>query len=230
MDYQTRRFYRVQSEHSNTLYSEVEGFEARAHYMMPDSFYINKQMIQKHLRCQPMSALLSPFISLFDNQPEAINRASFLWNQGHRQVFVAEIHAPLLPDTVIIEPDANNNYVVARLPIWQTQERDTFIPMSSLQTALHVDTGMNTESEWLALDYIPRHLIKEIYVPDALVRFRPQSMLMMGVAPVVAPVAVTIPRPVRQPLPPVPQRMPRLRWMGTSVHPSRGRRPPSAFM
>ncbi|KAL9585895.1 MAG: hypothetical protein Q9212_001252 [Teloschistes hypoglaucus] len=207
MDYQTRRFYRVQSEHSHTLYNEVDGFEARAHYMMPDSFYINKQMIQKHLGYQPIGRCPSPYISLFDNQ---------------------QIHAPLRPDTVIIEPDPNNDYTMTQLLIWHTQERDTFIPMSSLRTSLHVDTGISTESEWLALDYIPRHLINEIYVPDALGQFRPRSMLMIGVAPV----AVTISRPpVRQPLPPVVQRMPRLRWMATGVHPPRGRRPPpSAFM
>ncbi|KAI4203874.1 MAG: hypothetical protein LQ350_001496 [Teloschistes chrysophthalmus] len=174
-----------------------------------------------------MGHCLSPFISLFDNQPEAINRASFLWSQGHREIFIAEIHAPVLPDTVIIQPDSNNNYTMTQLPIWHTPERDTFIPMSSLRSALHVDTGINTESEWLALDYIPRHLINEIYVPDALGRFRPRSMLMMGVAPVAG--TITQPIIVRQPLPPVTQRMPRLRWMSTGVLPSRAR-PPMGFM
>ncbi|KAI4258161.1 MAG: hypothetical protein LQ352_001318 [Teloschistes flavicans] len=181
-----------------------------------------------------MGPRLSPFISLFDNQLEAINRAQFLRNQGYQQVFVAEIHARLQPDTVTIEVGDQTNTIVD-LPIWHTQQRDIFIPMSSLTTALHVELDINTESEWLALDYIPRNLIKEIYVPDALGEFRLRSMMMMGVVPI----AATIPRPMQQPLPQIlprgvgergaeMRRGSRLQWMESAAH--RGRGPPSRLM
>lgn len=67
MEPSRKAFYRVQHEESNTLYNVDEGFEARAHYMMADCFYINKQKVEAHFGTDEELLQLSPFISVFDN-------------------------------------------------------------------------------------------------------------------------------------------------------------------
>lgn len=61
------RLYRVHSASSFTVYDEQHGFEARGHYLMDPSHWINKGRFESHLRWEDRPLEPTPFISLFDN-------------------------------------------------------------------------------------------------------------------------------------------------------------------
>jgi hypothetical protein len=68
-----KRFYRVQSDRSFTLYDATDGFKAQGHYHMGNSHWINKGKFQRHLDWSDRSDEPTPFISLFDNWRECSN-------------------------------------------------------------------------------------------------------------------------------------------------------------
>ena len=60
-------FYRVQHRDSYTYYDPQTGFEARGHYKMDPSHYINGLKVKAHLNWADRSDEPTPFISVFDN-------------------------------------------------------------------------------------------------------------------------------------------------------------------
>ncbi|KAL8688838.1 MAG: hypothetical protein Q9218_005348 [Villophora microphyllina] len=224
-------FFRVQFEHSGTLYTVDEGFEAQGHYMMGNCDYIDKAMIEEHLTCQTMIQRRSPFISVFDSENDALKRASFHLAQGFQEVFIAEIDTSSL-ELHSVEIEFADKTV--QLPLWQTSEHDTFIAVSQLrhEKAYDIDLTIGGDSEWLALDYIPKSLIREVYRPDAAGNFWSQSEVRINpVSVIVTPPPPPPPQLMPPPSLPVRQRVrrgagkgPRLQWMETFVHPGRGPR------
>ncbi|KAL8704047.1 MAG: hypothetical protein Q9201_002785 [Fulgogasparrea decipioides] len=179
MDGLHKTFYRVQHGDSCVLYDAQTGFEARSHYMMTDCYYINKRTIEAHL--DPKNVLtphMSPYISVFDDYSEssnlvevsglrlandvvddALEQARSHCRQGCKEVIIAEIDASALRLDVldIIFPNQT-----VKVPVWQTAERDSFFSVPDLRSAFKVDISLGQESEWLALDFIPKHLITNV--------------------------------------------------------------------
>lgn len=60
-------FYRVQHQGSYTYYHPHTGFEARGHYKMDPSHYINGSKVRSHLKWADRPIEPTPFISVFDN-------------------------------------------------------------------------------------------------------------------------------------------------------------------
>ena len=67
MDDLPAALYRVQHDKSYTHYDSVNGFSSKGHYLMANSFWLNKQNLESHLRWEARPIEPTPFISAFDN-------------------------------------------------------------------------------------------------------------------------------------------------------------------
>ena len=63
-------FYRAQSDKSYTYYEDGYGFEAKGHYLMDLSHWLNKGKLERHLDWHDRSSEPTPFISVFDDRSE----------------------------------------------------------------------------------------------------------------------------------------------------------------
>ncbi|KAL8732549.1 MAG: hypothetical protein Q9181_003920 [Wetmoreana brouardii] len=180
MDRLHETFYRVQHGDSYVTYDAENGFEAGSHYMEePNCYYINKQTIETHLSPKTvLAAKLSPYISVFDDYSEsndlveisglrlandvvddALEHARSHCRQGCKEVIIAEIDTSALRLNVL---DIEFPNQTVQVPMWQTTERDSFLSILDLRSVFEIDVSLGQESEWLALDYIPKHLITNI--------------------------------------------------------------------
>ncbi|KAF2106910.1 hypothetical protein BDV96DRAFT_310010 [Lophiotrema nucula] len=91
---------------------------------------------------------------------DALKRAQLLIKNGFQDVFVAKITpSALRPVNLTIHFDNE----AVQLPVWQTKEKDTFIPTSSIRRHLRVNHAISQLSEWFAVEDIPRSMITMIY-------------------------------------------------------------------
>ncbi|KAI4283520.1 MAG: hypothetical protein L6R38_002101 [Xanthoria sp. 2 TBL-2021] len=149
-------FYRVQHQGSYTYYHPHTGFEARGHYKMDPSHYINGSKVRSHLKWADRPIEPTPFISVFDNYEDADHRARFHIQRGDHNVFIAAINAESLRPLLF---NLNTADGPVDLQIWQTPGYDTFISILDLKSALRLEPWMGQASEWLAVDDIPSELI-----------------------------------------------------------------------
>ncbi|CAJ2501062.1 Uu.00g039150.m01.CDS01 [Anthostomella pinea] len=159
----TQRFYRVQSGWSFTCYSEEHEFQARGHYCMDYSHWLNRGKFERHLDWDDRSREPSPFISVYDSWQEAQTRARVLTQRRHPDVFIAEILLSSPQEKIL---DVGFSDLTVHLPTLQQVRDDTggpattFVSISAVRKYLRVGhTGDTRASEWFALDSVPNDLI-----------------------------------------------------------------------
>ncbi|OGM48684.1 hypothetical protein ABOM_001966 [Aspergillus bombycis] len=140
-----------------TALGKALNLEARGHYHMSLSHWLNRAKIEEHLDWHRCLIQPSPFISVFNNEHDANRRAQYHVDRGCSGVFVAEI------DTSFLEPvtlQINFAHETVQLPVWKNYENTTFISTQAVRRHLGVSHSVSQLSEWFALEYIPASMIR----------------------------------------------------------------------
>ncbi|KAK1828260.1 hypothetical protein QBC39DRAFT_359897 [Podospora conica] len=133
-------FYRVQHQRSFTIHNET-GFESKGHYYMPLSFWVNHTKLEKHLDWSDSSIEPSPFISVFDNEDNALARAKFHQKQKRKKIFIAQISAQSLTPTVLEIEFADET---VHLPAWENRGIGAlFISTADVRRYLRVQVAIS---------------------------------------------------------------------------------------
>ncbi|KAI1258881.1 hypothetical protein F5Y18DRAFT_433900 [Xylariaceae sp. FL1019] len=145
-------FFRVQHDRSFTLWSDVAGFESRAHYLMDYSYWITPKL-NLHLCWENRSSEPTPFISVFDNEADAYSRALFHAKRKDRNVFIAKITVPKLEATFLLIRFQEGT---VQLPAWEDRSSGcVFLSTADVRKHLKIPQAISQLSEWFALDEIP---------------------------------------------------------------------------
>jgi hypothetical protein len=99
-------------------------------------------------------------VKLADLLDDARRRAILHANLHHRDVFIARIDAAFLRQAILMIEFSDQ---IVPLPIWQTEDHDTFISTQDVRECLRVDHRISQLSEWFALNEIPNSLITDIW-------------------------------------------------------------------
>ncbi|KAJ3566824.1 hypothetical protein NPX13_g6989 [Xylaria arbuscula] len=151
-------FYRVQDEHSFTLYdnSGNNGFESRGHYCMDYSHWINQGRFNAHLDWKHKTSEPTPFISVFDNEDDAKTWAAQRYLKKCRKIIVVRIFTRDLKPIVL---PINFQERTVQLPAWEHPSGCVFLSTYNVRRELSVPVSVSRESEWFALDFIPATMI-----------------------------------------------------------------------
>ena len=172
------RLYRVQHDKSFTMYSPDFGFEARGHYHMSASHWLNEGTIARHLDWKDESEQPTPFISMFDDigkvsargRPgllcrklipsigKARERAQLFQKLGKTHVFIAEINTLGLKRQDCTIQFEN---CLKHLPVWQDSDKTiTLFAMRDAKNCFNINFRIVQDSEWLSIDEILAERIK----------------------------------------------------------------------
>ncbi|TAQ88754.1 hypothetical protein B7494_g2918 [Chlorociboria aeruginascens] len=144
-------FYRVQHQDSFTIF-ENNVFESNGHYYMAYSHWLNRQKVNRHLDWKDRSVEPSPFVSVFDNEANALERAQHHLNRHHQRVLMAQISSQSLTPTSL---EIEFKEKTVHLPVWTDKTDTVFVSTLDLRQYLQIDLATSDSSEWLAVDYIP---------------------------------------------------------------------------
>jgi len=118
--------------------------------------WVNAKKIHQHLEWENRSLEPSPFISVFDNEDDALTRVQVHRRIGRRAIFVAQINSQSLRPTVL---NIGFRGRTTRLPAWRGHGGTIFLSTIDVRQYLGVQREISQASEWFALDYIPVEMI-----------------------------------------------------------------------
>ncbi|KAJ8066465.1 hypothetical protein OCU04_005525 [Sclerotinia nivalis] len=121
--------------------------------------WINRKKIHEHLDWNSRLEELSSFISVFDNQDDALARVKVHQKRVRQGIFVAQIDTQSLRPILLSITFRGGT---EDLPAWEGYDSVKFLLTRDMGQYLGVNVAVSQQFEWFALNHIPAGIITRI--------------------------------------------------------------------